>query len=156
MEELNQAIEDAEMELLLLRAEISTLSARKSMVECVREAFAQEQPINILKKKVRRKGTEITISEADYLRLMEQARSAQWVEQKLSELKQLGDRLWYQLNEKEALKATIRRAEEAELRCRRLEYELTQRQAEPVQDYDIEDGTDREIDYPQWDDREMD
>lgn len=136
----------------MLQAEIATLKARKSIVECIRETFAQAQPILVLKRKTRRKAVEITITEADFQRLKDKAQSAEWIERKLSELQRVGDRLWHKLNQAEALKAAIRRAEEAELRYRCLEHELTQLRTESAQDYDIEDGTDREINYPELND----
>ena len=54
MDEINQAIEAAKAELAMLQAEIATLKAKKSIVECIREAFAQAQPVSVLKRKVRR------------------------------------------------------------------------------------------------------
>lgn len=156
-ENLTQAINEARQELAMLQAEIDTLKARKSIVECIREAFAQGQPVSVLKRKVRRKGVEITITEADFQRLTQQAKSADWIERKLAELQSLGDRLWRKLNEKEALKAALRRAEDAEYRCRCLENEIDQLLTPPAQDYELDDGGDREIDPIQineWDDRE--
>ena len=156
MGEKNEAIEAAKQELAMLQAEIATLKARKSIVECIREAFAQAQPVSVLKRKVRRSSVEITITEADFERLKEQARSVAWIERKLTELQQLGDRLWYKLNQAEALKAAIRRAEDAELRCRQLEYEMEQLRNQPPQVYDLEDDGDREIDYLDLDDLDLD
>lgn len=156
MDEINQAIEAAKAELAMLQAEIATLKAKKSIVECIREAFAQAQPVSVLKRKVRRSSVEITITEADFERLKEQARSVAWIERKLTELQQLGDRLWYKLNQAEALKAAIRRAEDAELRCRQLEYEMEQLRNQPPQVYDLEDDGDREIDYLDLDDLDLD
>ena len=156
MDEINQAIEAAKAELAMLQAEIVTLKAKKSIVECIREAFAQAQPVSVLKRKVRRSSVEITITEADFERLKEQARSVAWIERKLTELQQLGDRLWYKLNQAEALKAAIRRAEDAELRCRQLEYEMEQLRNQPPQVYDLEDDGDREIDYLDLDDPDLD
>ena len=152
MDEINQAIEAAKEELAMLQAEIATLKARKSIGECIREAFAQGQPISVLKRKTRRKAVEVTITEADFQRLKDKAQSAEWIERKLSELQRVGDRLWHKLNQAEALKAAIRRAEAAELRCRRLEYEMEQLRNQPPQVIDIDDGGDREIDYPELDD----
>ena len=152
MDEINQAIEAAKEELAMLQAEIATLKARKSIVECIREAFAQGQPVAVLKRKSRRKAVEITRTEGDFQRLKDKAQSAEWIERKLSELQSVGDRLWHKLNQAEALKAAIRRAEEAELRCRRLEYEMEQLRNQPPQVIDIDDGGDREIDYPELDD----
>lgn len=152
MDEINQAIEAAKEELAVLQAEIATLKARKSIVECIREAFAQEQPVSVLKRKTRRKAVEVTIAEADFQRLKDKVQSAEWIERKLSELQRVGDRLWHKLNQAEALKAAIRRAEEAELRCRRLEYEMEQLRNQPPQVIDIDEGGDREIDYPELDD----
>ena len=156
MDDINQAVEAAKQELAMLQAEIATLKARKSIVECIREAFAQAQPVSVLKRKVRRSSVEITITEADFERLKEQARSVAWIERKLTELQQLGDRLWYKLNQAEALKAAIRRAEDAELRCRQLEYEMEQLRNQPPQVYDLEDDGDREIDYLDLDDLDLD
>ena len=156
MDEINQAIEAARQELAMLQAEIDTLRARKSVIECIRETCAQEQPVSVLKRKVRRNSVEITITETDFQKLKERARSAAWVEMKLSELKRLGDALWHKLNQKVALKAAIQRAEEAELRCRRLEYEMEQLRNQPPQVYDLEDDGDREIDYLELDDPELD
>ena len=51
MDEINQAIEAARQELAMLQAEIDTLRARKSVIECIRETFAQEQPVSVLKRK---------------------------------------------------------------------------------------------------------
>ena len=158
MDEINQAVEAAKAELAMLQAEIATLKARKSIVECIREAFAQGQPVSVLKRKTRRKAVEITITEADFQRLKDKAQSAEWIERKLSELQRVGDRLWHKLNQAEALKAAIRRAEEAELRCRRLEYEMEQLRNQPPQVIGIDEGGDREIDYPEmdeWDGREL-
>lgn len=153
----NLNIEAARQELAMLQAEIETLRARKSMVECVREAFAQTQPVRVLKRKVRRKVVEVTILEEDLEILQAQAHSAAWIEQKISELQRIGDRLWHQLNQKEMLKAAIQRAEEAEIRCRRLEQQLSQAIAARTEpDYDLDDGADREIDPLTWDDREID
>ena len=154
MDEINQAIEAAKQELAMLQAEIDTLRARKSVIECIRETFVQEQPVSVLKRRVQHKTAEVTILETDFERLSEQAKSAAWVEMKLSELKRLGDTLWHKLNQKEALKAAIQRAEEAELRYRRLEYEMEQLRNQPSQTIDIEDDGDREIDYLEMDDRE--
>ena len=157
MDEINQAIEAAKQELAMLQAEIDTLRARKSIVECLRETFAQARPVSVLKRKVRRKGVEITITETDFQMLKGQAQSADWVERKLSELKNLGDHLWHKLNQKEALKAAIQRAENAEYRCRCLENEIEQLLTPPVQEYELDEGGDREIDPSQineWDDRE--
>ena len=162
MDELNQAIEAARQELAMLQAEIDTLRARKSIIECIRETFAQARPVSVLKRKVRRRPlgsteppqAEVTILEQDYEQLTQQARSVAWIEQKISELQRIGDRLWHQLNQKEMLKAAIQRAETAEIQCRRLEQQLSQARTQP--DYDLDDGTEREIDYPDWDDRELD
>lgn len=156
--------ETARQELAMLQAEIDTLRARKSIVECIRETFAQARPVSVLKRKVRRQAwgskeppqVEVTILEQDYEQLTQQAHSAAWVEQKISELKRIGDRLWHQLNQKEMLKEAIRRAEEAEIRCRSLEQQLSQARAERTQAHDLDDGADREIDPITWDDREID
>ena len=156
MEELNQAVEAARQELAMLQAEIDTLRARKSIIECIRETFSQARPVSVLKRKRRRKVVEVTISEEDLENLQTQAHSAAWIEQKISELQRIGDRLWHQLNQKEVLKAAIQRAEEAEIRCRSLEQQLSQARAECTQAYDLDDGADREIDPITWDDREID
>ena len=37
MDEINQAIEAAKQELAILEAEIATLKARKSIIECIRK-----------------------------------------------------------------------------------------------------------------------
>ena len=163
MNETSQAIEAAKQELAMLQADIDTLKAKKSIIECIRETISQEQPVSVLRRKVRRriKGSteppqaEVTILEQDYERLTQQAHSATWVELKISELKRIGDSLWHQLNQRETLTAAITRAEEAEYQCRRLEQQLSQARADHTQAaYDLEDGADREIDYPDWDDRE--
>jgi len=157
MDEINQAIEAARQELAMLQAEIDTLRARKSIVECLRETFAQARPVSVLKRKVRRKGVEITITETDFQILKGQAQSADWVERKLSELKNLGDHLWHKLNQKEALKAAIQRAADAEYRCRCLENEIEKFLTPPVQECELDEDGDREIDPTQaieWDDRE--
>ena len=156
MDELNQAIEAARQELAILQAEIDTLRARKSIIECIRETFSQARPVSVLKRKRRRKVVEVTISEEDLENLQTQTHSAAWIEQKISELQRIGDRLWHQLNQKEMLKAAIQRAEEAEIRCRSLEQQLFQARAERIQAYDLDDGADREIDYPDWADRQID
>ena len=156
MDEINQAIEAARQELAMLQAEIDTLRARKSIIECIRETFSQARPVSVLKRKRRRKVVEVTISEEDLENLQTQAHSAAWIEQKISELQRIGDRLWHQLNQKEMLKAAIQRAEEAEIRCRSLEQQLSQARAERTQAYDLDDGADREIDPITWDDREID
>jgi uncharacterized protein YigA (DUF484 family) len=152
MDELNQAIEAARAESAMVQAEIDTLRARKSIIECIRETFAQARPVSVLKRKVRRNVVEVTILEEDFEQLTQQARSVAWIEQKISELQRIGDRLWHQLNQKEMLKAAIQRAEAAEIQCRRLEQQLTQ--ARTQVSYDLDDGTDREIDPITWDDRE--
>lgn len=144
----------------MLQAEIETLKARKSIVECIRETFAQAHPVSVLKRKVRRKVVEITISEDDFEQLKRQASSTLWIEKKIIELRNLGDRLWNKANQTAAVKAATQRAEEAELRCRRLEYEIQQlrkqlrRQPRPV--YILDNSGDREIDYIDRDDREID
>ena len=156
-----QAIEAAKQELAMLQAEIDTLKARRSIIECIRETFSQARPVSVRRRKVRRRAlgskeppqVEITILEQDYEQLIQQAHSAAWVEQKISELQRIGDRLWHQLNQKEMLKAAIQRAEEAEIRYRRLEQQLTQ--ARNQVSYDLDDGADREIDPFTWDDREL-
>lgn len=160
MDETNQTIETAKQELTLLQAEIETLKARKSIIECIRETFAQAHPVSVLKRRVRHRPlgsteppqAEVTILEQDYEQLIRQARSAAWIEQKISELRRIGDHLWHQLNQKEILKAAIQRAEDAEIQYRRLEHQLSQ--ARTLANYNLDDGTEREIDYPHWDDRE--
>lgn len=156
MDEINQAIEAAKAELAMLQAEIATLKAKKCIVECIRETFSQAQPVSVLKRKSRRKVVEITITEADFQQLKDKAKSAEWIERKLSELQRIGDRLWYKLNQAETLKAAIRRAEDAELRCRQLEYEMEQLRNQPPQVYNLEDDGDREIDYLELDDPDLD
>ena len=161
MDEINQAIEAAKQELAMLQAEIDTLKVRRSIIECIRETFAQARPVSVLKRKVRRRPlgstelpqAEVTILEQDYEQLIQQARSVTWIEQKISELQRIGDRLWHQLNQKEMLKAAIQRAEAAEIQCRRLEQQLTQ--ARTQAEYDLDDGADRELDPLTWDDREI-
>ena len=161
MDELTELIDAARQELAMLQAEIETLKARRSIIECIRETFGQAQPVSVLKRKVRRRAfgstepsqAEVTILEQDFEQLTKQARSTAWVEQKIAELQRIGDRLWHQLNQKEMLKAAIQRAEAAEIQCRRLEQQLSQAKRTQVA-YDLEDGAEREIDYPSWDDRE--
>ena len=160
MDEINQAIEAAKQELAMLQAEIDTLKVRQSIIECIRETFAQAHPVSVLKRKVRRRPlgstelpqAEVTILEQDYEQLIQQARSVTWIEQKISELQRIGDRLWHQLNQKEMLKAAIQRAEAAEIQCRRLEQQLSQ--ARTQVSYDLDEGADREIDPLTWDDRQ--
>ena len=158
MDEINQAIEAAKQELAILEAQIATLKARKSIIECIRKDYSREPLTGVLKRKVRRKGVEITITEADYQRLTVHARSADWLEQKIAELKSLGDRLWHRLDQAKALKEPIRRYEDAEYRCRCLENEIGQLLTPPVQEYELDEDGDREIDPTQaieWDDREI-
>ena len=164
-----QTIEELKQEISLLQAEIETLKAKKSIAECIRESFAQERPVRVLKRKVRHKTigsknppqVEITILESDYEQLLEQAKSTAWVERKLSELKSLGDRLWHNMNHSTVLQDAIRRAESAELSCRALRQEVEQLKSQPVQEYEayeevyIDDDESRELDYPSFDDREF-
>ena len=165
MDEINQAIEAAKQELAMLQAEIDTLRARKSIIECVRESYTQPQPVTVLKRRVHRSAigskeppqVEVTILETDYERLAEQAQSSEWIERKILELKRLGDQLWYKLNQKEQLKEALRRAEAAEIRCRHLDLQLSQAldaQNQPTFYYDMDDGADREIDYQALDGRD--
>ena len=164
-----QIVEELKQEISLLQAEIETLKAKKSIAECIRESFAQERPVRVLKRKVRHRAigsknppqVEITILESDYEQLLEQAKSTAWVERKLSELKSLGDRLWHNMNHSTVLQDAIRRAESAELSCRALRQEVEQLKSQPVQEYEayeevyIDDDESREIDYPSFDDREF-
>ena len=160
MDEFENIINSSRQELALLQAEIETLKARKSIIECIRETFAKARPVSVLKRKVRRRPlgskeppqVEVTILEQDYEQLIQQARSVAWIEQKISELQRIGDRLWHQLNQKEILKAAIQRAEAAEIQCRRLEQQLSQARVQA--EYDLDDGADRELGPLTWDDRE--
>lgn len=160
MNETSHAMEAAKQELAMLQADIDTLKAKKSIIECIRETISQEQPVSVLNRKVRRRiigsteppQAEVTILEQDYEQLIQQARSVAWIEQKISELQRIGDRLWHQLNQKEMLKAAIQRAEAAEIQCRRLEQQLSQTRTQVS--YDLDEGADREIDPLAWDDRE--
>ena len=163
-----QIVEELKQEISLLQAEIETLKAKKSIAECIRESFAQERPVRVLKRKVRHRAigsknppqVEITILESDYEQLIEQAKSTAWVERKLSELRSLGDRLWHKMNHSAVLQDAIRRAENAEISCRALRQEVEQLKSQPVQEYEvyeevyIDDDEGREIDYPSFDDRE--
>ena len=159
----NEKIEAARQELAMVQAELDTLKARKSIAECLRETFSQAQPVQVLKRKVCRRHlgskeepqVEITILETDFQRLKEQAQSADWIERKLSELKHLGSRLWHQMNQKAILQDAIHRAESAEICCRSLQKQIEQLTAQLAQEYDQDDGADREIDYPQFNDREL-
>ena len=164
-----QTIEELKQEISSLQAEIETLKAKKSIAECIRESFSQERPVRVLKRKVRHKTigsknppqVEITILESDYEQLLEQAKSTAWVEQKLSELKSLGDRLWHKMNHSTVLQDAIRRAEIAAIACRALRQEVEQLKSQPVQEYEVyeevymDDDEGREIDYPSFDDREF-
>ena len=163
-----QIVEELKQEISLLQAEIETLKAKKSIAECIRESFAQERPVRVLKRKVRHRAigsknppqVEITILESDYEQLIEQAKSTAWVERKLSELRSLGDRLWHKMNHSTVLQDAIRRAESAEISCRALRQEVEQLKSQPVQKYEvyeevyIDDDEGREIAYPSFDDRE--
>ena len=163
-----QIVEELKQEISLLQAEIETLKAKKSIAECIRESFAQERPVRVLKRKVRHRAigsknppqVEITILESDYEQLIEQAKSTAWVERKLSELRNLGDRLWHKMNHSTVLQDAIRRAESAEISCRALRQEVEQLKSQPVQEYEVyeevyrDDDEGREIDYPSFDDRE--
>ena len=159
----NQKIEAARQELAMVQAELDTLRARKSIAECIRETFSQTQPVQIIKRKVRRKPfgikeepqVEITILETDFQRLKEQVQSTDWIKKKLSELKHLGDSLWQQMNQKAILQDAIHRAESAEICCRSLQKQIEHLTAQLAQEYDQDDGADREIDYPQFNDREL-
>ena len=147
----------------MVQAELDTLRARKSIAECIRETFSQVQPIQVIKRKVRRRPfgskeepqVEITILETDFQRLKEQVQSTDWIKKKLSELKHLGDSLWHQMNQKAVLQDAIHRAESAEICCRLLQKQIEQLKAQIAQEYDQDDGADREIDYPQYEDREL-
>ena len=164
-----QIVEELKQERSLLQAEIETLKAKKSIAECIRESFAQERPVRVLKRKVRHRAigsknppqVEITILESDYEQLIEQAKSTAWVERKLSELRNLGDRLWHKMNHSTVLQDAIRRAESAEISCRALRQEVEQLKSQPVQEYEvyeevyIDDDEGREIDSPSFDDREF-
>ena len=130
----NQKIEAARQELAMVQAELDTLRARKSIAECIRETFSQVQPVQIIKRKVRRRPfgskeepqVEVTILETDFQRLKEQVQSTDWIKKKLSELKHLGDSLWHQMNQKAILQDAIRRAESAEICCRSLQKQIEQ------------------------------
>ena len=78
MEEVTpQAIEAAKQELAMLQAEIETLKARQSIAACIRETFDQAKPVQVIKRKARRKGigskeppqVDVTILETDYEQL---------------------------------------------------------------------------------------
>ena len=159
----NEKIEAARQELAMVQAELDTLRTKRSIAECIRETFSQVQPVQIIKRKVRRRPfgskeepqVEITIVETDFQRLTEQVQSTDWIKKKLSELKHLGDSLWQQMNQKAILQDATHRAESAEICCRSLQKQIEQLKAQLVQEYDQDDGADREIDYPQYDDREL-
>lgn len=158
-ENIANKVEAAKQELAILQAEIETLRAKKSIAESIRDAYATELPIKMLKRKVRKplgrsaeSIAEVTLLESDYLRLMEMAQASAWIEQKLKELKHLGDKLWYRLNQSTILQDAIHRAETAEIRCRSLEQQLSQ---VIVADYDLDDGADRELTEQAYDDREF-
>ena len=159
----NKKIEAARQELAMVQAELDTLKARKSIAECIRETFSQPQPVQVIKRKVRRRPfgskdepqVEITILETDFQRLKEQVQSTDWIERKLSELKHLGNRLWHQMNQKAILQDAIHRADSAEICCRSLQKQIEQLKAQIAQESDQDDGADREIDYPQFNDREL-
>lgn len=164
MDEINTQVEAARQELAALQAEIETLRAKKSIAECVREAYSVGMPIRILKRKVRKplgRNTEpvveVTLLESDYQQLTEMAHSSSWVERKLAEMQHLGEKLWHKLNQSAILRDAIQRAEEAEIRCRCLEQQLAQvmaAQDRPHADFDIEDDMERELSELDFDDRE--
>lgn len=161
-------IETARQELASIQAEIETLRTKKTVIDCIREAYSKEIDIKILKRKsVKPIGSknppvsEITILESDFQMLMAQAQSAAWIERKIKELKYRGEQIWLMLQEKEVIKCIIQRTEAAEQRCRALEAELEQLQRllcyqtpQPPQYCDTDDGADREIDYLGYDDFE--
>ena len=164
MDEINTQIEAARQELAALQAEIETLRAKKSIAECVREAYSVGMPIRVLKRKVKKplgrnaeSVVEVTLLESDYQRLTEMARSSSWVERKLTELQHLGEKLWHKLNQSAILRDAIQRAEEAEIRCRSLEQQLAQvmaAQDRPHDDFDMEDDIERELSELDFNDRE--
>ncbi len=161
--------EELRSEIALLQAEIETLKARKSLVECVREAFSKEIPTNNYRRQYRKRLgrnaallLEIVLPEADYNQLVQQAQCAAWIEQRLAELKRIGNEYWQKLNALAIVKTLLERAERAEAECERLREQLGKMKAaqeqqakQEAQDYyDQEDGSDLEIDGPEWDDRE--
>ncbi len=154
-DDFSQEIDAARQELAMLQAEIETLRARKSIVECVREAYSKDIQTKVLKRKVNKDCVVIEIAESDFLRLKEQAKSAAWVEQKLTDLNRLGSILLRKLNHQELVKAAIQRRKDAEFRCRVLERELDRLKAEPTQNYYMDDESDREIECLEYDDREL-
>ena len=164
MDEITKQIEAAKQELVTLQAEIETLRAKKSIAECVREAYSVGMPIRVLKRKVRKPlgrnaepVVEVTLLESDYQRLTQMARSSSWVERKLAELQHLGEKLWHKLNQSTILRDAIQRAEEAEIRCRSLEQQLAQvmaAQDRPHADFDTEDDIERELSELDFNDRE--
>jgi hypothetical protein len=117
MEQDNQElIFDLQAEAVKLRAEIETLKAQKSLVECVREAYSKDiiKP-KVLQRRVRYKKvdgkkeafTEVTITEAELNYLISMATNRAFVEEKITELKKLGDQLWHKLNQTELYKTAL-------------------------------------------------
>lgn len=111
----NQDICELNAEMESLKAEIETLKMKKSLVECVRESYSKDLTLKILQRRTRYKKVngvkepfcEVTVSEAELNSLLEIATGRASIDEKISELKKLGDRLWHELSQTELYKRSV-------------------------------------------------
>jgi chromosome segregation ATPase len=144
--EQSQAIDAARAEIEEVRAERDTLRDQNSVSRTIQEDVQQpDRPIQAeylpARKNLAGKVVEaeaVKISRSDYEWLRERAEKAE--RQTRADAITIKD-----------LTRRAERAEDAEIRYRRLEQQLSQ--ARTQADYDMDDGTDREIDPLTWDDR---
>lgn len=121
---MENEILNAEQQLIELRAEIETLKAQKSLVECVREAYSKEikQP-KVIERRTRYKKingkkeayTEVIISEVEFIELCKLATDRAFIEVKIAELKRLGDKLWHAVNQSEIYQRSLKTERENQL-----------------------------------------
>ncbi len=146
---MENEILEAEQKLTELKAEIETLKAKKSLVECVREAYSKEikQP-KVIERRIRHKKvdgrkqafTEVVISEVEFMELCNLASNRAFIEDKITELKRLGDKLWYALNQSEIYKHSLEMQKQNQLlraEIKSLEAEILKMQEKAQEEQEI-------------------
>lgn len=136
--ELTQNIAKSEQEYKELQDDYETLKAQKSLSQAVMEAYNGEeleievQRIPAKTNPITKQTTpaQVTINEADYLKLKERAAATSWIRKAMDDLKHLGAKLTRELNQRRRVAELQEQAASAEAAARTAELNLANAKAE--------------------------
>ena len=135
---MSQEIAEQEQAFAELQDSYETLRAQKSLSQAVMEAYnGEELEIEVQRTPAKTNPitkqttpAQVTMTEADYLMLKERAAATTWIRRALENLRHMGERLTYELNQRRRVAELQERAASAEVAARAAELNLANAKAE--------------------------